>query len=122
MGQMFDLSCKCGYKKEVSLGEGLMAINLDFIRRIFDPDELTDFENAIANGACDYSFGQRIAYCSSCKDIENVTVLRYVEDGNTNIVCKPCQKCDSEVTLQGELGNCPLCGTKMTMKETGMWD
>ena len=124
MGQVLNLGCKCGYKKSVNVGEGLLAIDIELIRFKFTPDELVGFENAVANGTVDYSFGQRIAYCGKCSDVIDTTVLRYVENDTEKLVVKPCEQCESIVQLRNEPGDCPRCGEKLKCSQDNenLWD
>jgi hypothetical protein len=128
MAQMLNLNCSCGYNKEVTIGEGLMALNTDRIRDIFTHTELEDFEEALDEGSCSYGYGSRIAFCEACDDIVTAIVLRYsnvLSDGSfteENLVIKPCPDCDNEVTLLEEPYDCPKCKKILSLTTAGYCD
>jgi hypothetical protein len=121
MGKRLNLCCDCGYQKDIFVGEGLMAINLPKIRKLFAGMDLSDFERAVAGGA-DYAMGNRIVHCASCNSLASGAVLRYAEDEATKMLIKPCSDCGGEVTLRESAGDCPKCGMPLRSQETGLWD
>jgi len=122
MGQTLELRCSCGYNKTVYTGEGILAVSLDAIRRIFASEDLAGFEKALENGAYNYSYGQKIALCESCNDIVNINKLQYVDGEQQYFVVGRCLQCGGVAVPLDEQVNCPLCKKDLTMQETGLWD
>ena len=124
MGQVYNLSCKCGYNKDVQIGEGMMGMRLEAIREVFTPEELSEFENALADGLTDYCLGRMLAYCMDCMDIVNANVLRYAVGGLIKIIVKPCEKCKGTLFPYYSIFSlsCPRCSNALSIAEAGLWD
>ena len=122
MGQALNISCGCGYEKHLLIGEGLMAMNKDLIRFTFAQYDLSGFENALAGGMTDFSFGQNLAYCQKCADLVSATTLKYTVDGQTVFLAKPCDQCNGDLLLRDNFGQCPKCGKELHEQQAGLWD
>jgi hypothetical protein len=122
MAQSFNLNCKCGYNKSIIVGEGMLGMDFNTIRRTFTPEERIVFEESLENNTLkDFSFGQRAAYCATCNDIVSVAVLRCVVNEET-LTYKPCPDCSNAVQPRDEFGKCPECGEKLNVQEAGRYD
>ncbi len=124
MGQTLNLSCNCGYKKDMQIGSGLLSIREDTIRRLFDPEELDGFDKALEDGdAGFFVHTQKIGYCKACSDLFSVAELSYGPDAQKKYVLKPCPKCGGQLTTRDNPGACPKCGKELNSNKIGlMWD
>lgn len=124
MGQIYNFKCNCGYEKTAGIGEGRTGMMLEVIREIFSSQELLEFEETLKGPAANYCHGQTLAYCYACKELIGAQKLRYVADGMTKIIIKPCEACgdplypcDTKITV-----NCPVCADTLSAEAAGLWD
>lgn len=124
MGTKYRLKCKCGYEKEVYPGAGLAAFNKSIIKRIFEAEELREFNKADIKGDVKSFYLQNgVAFCKGCKEIETVAILQYeLVDGKTVELVHKCNKCAGGVELLGKVKQCPKCGKALVTEELGHWD
>lgn len=45
MGIIYQISCDCGYSKELFIGAGMVLYNIDDINKIFPSEKLDEFNN-----------------------------------------------------------------------------
>lgn len=122
MGKIKELSCKCGYKKELYTGSGLMAIKEWMTRKTFTPEELRDFDDAKSKGTLKYFIIENIkAYCPLCNDIFALPTLKYKVGALDKSVSKNCPECGGK-TIETEAATCPKCGGALEEKAAGHWD
>lgn len=120
MGQIKELSCKCGYRNRLFTGAGLMSINEKMVLRTFTEEELKDFGNARKNGLVKSFIVENIkAYCPGCNKIFALPTLKYKISNIEKVIKKNCPECGTETTAAL---NCPKCGGHLTEEDTGLWD
>jgi predicted RNA-binding Zn-ribbon protein involved in translation (DUF1610 family) len=127
MAQILNITCECGFNKTITVGEGLLAINKNYIRSTFTEEELMGFEEAIKNNTLPdhpngYAHGGKLAYCGFCQDLKIVPYLRYIVNNVENYVIKPCPDCGKTVNPREEPGNCPKCGEILLYRNEGFSD
>lgn len=125
MGATIERSCpKCAYRRELAEGVGLNGRNKNMIRTLFSEEELKPFEEAVEKEILErYEVRQEVGFCENCHDIESVAVLVFTVSGEKEkIIRKSCPKCQGALSFQGKENVCPRCGTKLKVKEIGMWD
>jgi RNA polymerase subunit RPABC4/transcription elongation factor Spt4 len=122
MGNIYGFKCGCGYEKKARIGEGRTGMNVNTIREIFTPDELSEFENALSSGITDYSLSKKIAFCRKCGDLVNADALRYAVGGLTKIIVKACINCN-DILFPCDINViCPRCGCALLAEQEGFWD
>lgn len=122
MGQITELSCKCGYKKELHLGTGLMAINERMMRKTFTSEELKDFDAALKDNTLkNFNIENVRVYCPSCNDILSLPTLKYTVGALDKSIRKNCPTCGGK-TIETEASGCPKCSGTLEEKAVGHWD
>jgi ribosomal protein S27E len=127
MGNSIKLECGCGYNKILLIGEGILAISLNHIRRTFTAKELARFEKSIVNDKTNFRLLSVPAHCSKCKDIISISALRYLMDGKKEFIYKPCQECNETAVPISKVSSknilCPKCSdTLRVTNDDTMWD
>lgn len=124
MGQELRVSCRCGYKKDVQVGSGLLSIQEATIRGLFTPEELADFDKALKAGEAGlFIHTQKIAHCRVCADLFSVPELSYGPDEQKKHVIKPCPDCGGQLVSRDSAGDCPKCGSELSTAEANsLWD
>ena len=124
MGQTLNLTCSCGYKKDIQVGAGLLSIKEDTIRRLFTPEELAGFDRALKSGEAGFFMHtQKIAYCKACSDLFSAPELSYGSDEQKKYVLKPCPECGGQLASRDDPGDCPKCGKVLSAEPVNvMWD
>lgn len=122
MGERITYRCDCGYEKQLDLGSGLHAINLNMVRRFFPDEASLISENR--SDVISYELSNTLAECHTCKDLFAAPSLKYVWDGTHTAVLNVCAHCGGCMTIHADHKNvsCPKCGKVMTIFTNGHWD
>lgn len=123
MGNIYKLTCECGYTKECSLGGGLSARNIDVIKRVFSEDEPKNFFKFYDIGCVmRYGLERKAAICPVCQELYDIETLRYeLVDGSQKEIVQKCPVCSGELELGTDL-TCPKCANALKIEEIGHWD
>lgn len=124
MGKVCKISCKCGYTKELYIGGGLAACNINMVNMVFSQEKLKEFNSYYKDNEVKGFFVENeLSICEKCKEIITVAVLNF---GLTNTkklkIINECPECNEKVKILSELGACPKCGKKMIQQDIGDWD
>ena len=125
MGNVSAFKCECGYEGTLFIGEGMLAVSVDRVRRTFAPEELVLFEETIKNNTANFRLLSAPAHCQKCRELVSIPALRYVWDGQTKFIYKPCQTCDETVIPIDEIQHtpCPKCSLTLRIENTdNIWD
>lgn len=124
MGEIYKLSCKCGYEVELNLGGGLSASNINTINRIFSEEKRREFDKHYINGEVTSFFVENEAcVCNKCKEIMATPVLNVHLVNNEKFqIANDCNYCSNKVQIINDLLMCPKCGNKLIKQEVGLWD
>lgn len=129
MGQRIQLSCdKCGYRKTMSVGVGLLSRRPDIIADCLRQDEADEWHRLYSqNTVRDYRVEQKVYYCSQCNDLVcQLTVDAKLADGSEMVFGDKCNTCNGELEaldLQPHHMVCPVCRSgDMTWQQVGLWD
>ncbi len=129
MGQRIQLSCdKCGYRKTMSVGAGLLSRRLEIITDCLSQEEADEWRRLYnENKVSDYHVEQKVYYCGKCNDLVcQLTVDAKLEDGSEVTFGDRCNICDGELEvldLQSHHMICPVCRSgDMTWQQVGLWD
>lgn len=125
MGDIRHYKCSCGYNKDVSLGEGLNAIRINAVSRIF-PDEAREISESLKKKENTYfSLGNTLALCRECKELKATAKLSFsINEGSEKTIClDTCDKCNNPMEIVDiDTVKCPKCGNVMDFEVTGNWD
>lgn len=128
MGQRILLSCtQCNYKKEMSVGMGLMSNNPAIIASCLNADEAEEWKQLYNSQKISYfQAEQKVFYCDHCNDLFcQLSVDATLTDGREIIFGDKCQKCHSklqEIDTQAK-PMCPICHSGvLNRKQIGLWD
>lgn len=124
MGYTVQLTCQCGYQKELKLGTGRKLPDAAYIREVFPEDKLTGFNAALQAGCLGKLFylENTLSYCNRCKEIKEGMALHYQVNGAEKTVYASCPDCGRELELPGDAPSCPKCGRLLSAEESGVWD
>lgn len=129
MGQRIQLSCdKCGCKKAMSVGVGMLSRRPDIIAGCLSQEEADEWRRLYSqNKVQDYHVEQKAYYCSHCKDLVcQLTVGVKLVDGSEAIFGDKCNTCNGELEeldLRTHHMVCPVCQSgDMTWQQVGLWD
>lgn len=129
MGKVILLSCeRCGCKKEMSVGVGLMSNNPAVIASCLNKEEAQAWRELNSQQKIDFfQAEQKVFYCEHCKDLQcQFTVEADLTDGTKVVFGRRCEKCQSElveISLRTHHMPCPICKEgDLSWKETGLWD
>lgn len=124
MGEIYKLSCKCGYKKELNTGGGLASCTINTVNRVFSEEKRKDFDIYYKNNDVqNFSVENELSYCDKCKEIMSIAVLKIQLINNINFaIAKDCPVCGNKIRIINNFSICPKCGRKIAMKEIGNWD
>ncbi len=129
MGKVILLSCeRCGCKKEMSVGVGLMSNNPMVIASCLNKEEAETWRELNSQQKIDFfQAEQKVLYCEHCKDLQcQLTVEADLTDGTKVVFGRRCEKCQSElveISLRTHHMLCPICKEgDLSWKEVGLWD
>lgn len=124
MGQIYKVSCKCGYEKRLSLGGGLSSINIRRIRMMFSEEKLKEFNKAIKEDKMKRFFmTSEAAFCDKCKEIIQIARLNYeLKNGEKFEIVNECPTCGSKVKILNKEYKCPVCNNSIKIEAEGFWD
>lgn len=129
MGKRILLSCdRCGCKKEMSVGAGLLSNNPDIIASCLNEKEAGEWRRLYGeNKVSSYQAQQKVFYCEHCKDLFcQLTVNAGLTDGTEIIFGNRCEKCGGEleeISLETRHMVCPVCKVgDLSWKQVGFWD
>lgn len=124
MGKVCRISCKCGYTKELYIGGGLAACNINMVNMVFSKEKLKEFNSYYKNNEVKGFFVENVlAICEKCKEIITVAVLKFELTDNRKLeIINDCSECNEKVRTLSELCVCPKCGGRMMEQDIGDWD
>ena len=129
MGQRILVSCdRCGCKKEMSVGAGLMSNNPEIIASCLNGEEAKEWRRMRSRQEIDsFRAEQKVFYCERCKDLFcRLTVDAALTDGGKVTFGNQCEKCHGElreVSLEARHMRCPICKEgDLSWKQVGFWD
>lgn len=124
MGQIYRISCKCGYEKEAYIGGGISACNISMVNRVFSDEKCKEFNNYYGNKEVKSFFVEnKLAYCESCKEVITMASLEVtLINGMKLRIINDCHVCGNKIEILEESIMCPKCGEEMVKTEIGQWD
>jgi rubrerythrin len=124
MGEIYRISCRCGYERELNIGGGLASGNLNMVNRIFSKERLMAFTaNYKNNRIKNFVIDNKLSFCDKCKEIMATAVLDVLLTDNQKIeIINDCSVCGNRIQILNDLPKCPKCGQKMSKQEIGNWD
>lgn len=123
MGEIYKVSCQCGYEKELKLGGGLASLNIRTVRRLFSDEKRAAFEAYYQSKEVQsFVVENEPAYCDACREIMTVPVLRArLVHGEGMEIIGDCPDCGQKVQRLKDL-SCPLCHKALKQEIIGHWD
>ena len=129
MGQTILLSCeRCGCKKEMSVGVGLMSNDTEVIASCLNEEEAREWrELNRQQKIAFFDAQQKVFYCEHCKDLLcQLTVEIELTDGTTKVLGGQCERCQgklTEISLRRHRMACPICKDgNLSWQQVGLWD
>lgn len=129
MGKRILLSCdKCGCKKEMSVGTGLMTNNPDIIASCLNEEEAKEWTQLYSQNKISFHQAkQKVFYCDHCRGLFcQLTVDATLTDGKEMTFGNKCEKCGNEleeISLETRHMVCPVCKEgDLSWKQAGLWD
>jgi hypothetical protein len=124
MGDIYKLSCTCGYAKELNVGGGLASCNVNMINKVFSEDRRAKFDTYLKNNEIQsFLIENEISVCEECKEVMTIAVLRIQLTNNRKLeIVNDCPLCGNKAHIINYLAVCPKCGRKINVKEIGHWD
>jgi|GEM_PF-4835497 len=123
MGETYRISSECGYTKELDIGGGLAACDIDMVNKVFSEEKLIEFKNHYSNREIkSFLLENALAFCDKCKEIMTVSALTaQLIDSEKLVIINDCPSCGNRIQII-DTPFCPKCGKKMIMEEIGHWD
>lgn len=124
MGEIYKISCNCGYIRELNIGGGLAACNIDMVNRVFSEAKRNEFNTKYINKEVQsFLVENDLCICDKCREIMTTAVLRVELADNKKLQIKnDCPVCSSKMRIITDSPKCPKCGQKMMKEEIGHWD
>jgi len=124
VGETYRLSCKCGYAKELNLGGGLAACNINMVTRVFLEEKLKEFNTYYINKEVQsFLVENELSLCDKCKKIMITAVLKVQLTNNKKLqIINDCPSCSNKIRIITDSPMCPKCGQEMIKEEIGQWD
>lgn len=124
MGETYKISCKCGYVKELNIGGGLAACNINIINKVLLEKKCKEFNTYYKNKEVQNFFVENeLSLCDKCKEIMTIAVLKAQLTNNRKLVIiNDCPVCSSKIQMINDSIMCPKCGRKMIKEQSGHWD
>ncbi|MBQ4283040.1 MAG: hypothetical protein IJB96_03830 [Lachnospira sp.] len=116
MGVVRMYACGCGYSKEICVGSGMGAFNINLVKRLF-PQEAAMID--VSRGPGEFELANAVGECLSCKKLYATAMLTY----KGGVATKPCPDCGKPLMISDINNvNCPVCSELMNWQEVGLWD
>lgn len=124
MGETYKISCKCGYIKELNIGGGLAACNIEMIHKVFLEEKRKEFNTYYKNNEVQSFFAENeLSLCDKCKEIMTIAVLKIQLTNNRKFaIINDCSACGNKIQIIKDSIMCPKCGRKMMKEQSGHWD
>ena len=125
MGQIVRAKCTaCAFEKDLFIGGGMRDCNLDVITSPLPENVREIVEKAVKGGMGRASIERRACVCSSCGELNAVSVVSYSGGGIERDFYSACPKCGGISYTEIENGKtaCPDCGAAITLAPAGHWD
>lgn len=124
MGYINELSCSCGYHKELNVGTSRQIPDLSYINDKIVQEKLTEFKEALAKGSLGKLFyiENVMSYCNKCNEIKEGRVLHYQVGHQEKSIRDLCHTCGNELEPVNDEPLCPDCGNTLNVTMTGLWD
>lgn len=124
MGETYKISCKCGYVRELNIGGGLAACNINMVNRVFLEEKRNEFSAYyIKKEIQSFLVENELSLCENCREIMTTAVLKVQLINNKKLqIINDCPSCSNKMRIIPDSPMCPKCGQEMIKEEIGHWD
>jgi DNA-directed RNA polymerase subunit RPC12/RpoP len=124
VGDIYKLSCECGYETQLNIGGGLLSSNIRTVNKIFSEEQLKEFNKYYINGEVTSFFVKNeVCLCNNCKEIMSIPVLKFQLSNNKKFqIANICSNCSNNIQISKDTLKCPKCSKVLLKQKIGLWD